>query len=260
MMGRQGDEVNAVHADEIRLDIKGPHGFIDPRALAEGITHLVALLDHLELPEGDEKPEWTLSGLHISSAQADMRGSSSSAAIATDGLEALAHKPGIPAGWTIGAVQEVVKLGKVRKRRGVEDLLIAVERATLAIDEVLLANARESLKPWPMSLGSIQGRLFRYNDDEREAGVLDEVTMHRVKITVPREHSDQVAGALLRDVCVWGELHHTPTGRIDHLAMEGLELLPEPANPAPISELADILGEDWTNGLDAVEAVRRQRG
>lgn len=246
-------------ADEIRLDIQGPAEAIDPRALSEGIGRLVNLLEHLELPQHEEAPAWSVSGLRIGSLQADLRGSEQAVSIALGGLAQLADEPGVPDGWTFDAIRELLKLGQVRRQRGVEQVKLSLDSAITTIDEVVLSNARESLKPWPMSLGSVQGKLFRYNDRDREAGIEDEVTGHRIPVIVPEENVEEVTQLLRRDVCVWGEIHHTPTGRIDRVVLEGIEPLPERGQHAPVSELAGILGEDWTGGVSAVEAVRRQR-
>lgn len=249
-----------MEADEVRLDIKGQHGQIDPRAVADGINSLVGLLEHLQLPLGEPRPELHLSDLKIGSARIDIRASVSAVTIASDGMLALTDGPGMPEGWTPEALRYMVKLGEVRRRAGVEDILVSLDAVSRTIDKVLIENAQESLAPWPASLGSVQGRLFRYNDDKREAGIVDEVTGEKVKVTVPAEYADMVVAEMLKDVCVWGEIHHTPTGRIDRIIAEGIERLPDPAPPAPISELADILGSDFTGGVDAVEWVRRQRG
>ncbi|WP_144312079.1 hypothetical protein [Actinopolyspora erythraea] len=242
---------------EVCLDINGPHGQMDPRALTEGLDHLLTLLEKLQ--PADDKPEWNITGLQLGSYKVEVQGRPDVASIAAHGLDELAQHPGIPTGWTLDAVRQVTKLGKVREKRGVDDVRIALGKTLALINETLLHNAEKSLERWPDSIGSIQGRLFRYNDSSRKAGVTDEVTLQTVEIKVPDELRRTVASAVTYDVCVGGLMHHTSEGHVSQMTLEEIDVLPAPGPPARIDELVNILGSDWTGGMDPVEAVRRQR-
>ncbi|SFE54395.1 hypothetical protein SAMN04487819_11655 [Actinopolyspora alba] len=246
-----------MEAGEVYLDINGPHGQMDPRALTEGLNHLLKLLEKLQ--PADDKPEWNITGLQLGSYKVELRGRPDVATTVSRGLDELAERPGIPTGWSPDAVRQVTKLGKVREKRGVDDVRIALGKTLALIDEALLHNAEKSLERWPDSIGSIQGRLFRYNDSTWIAGVTDEVTLQTVEIKVPDELRRTVASAVTYDVCAWGMMHHNADGQVDRITLEKIDVLPDPGPPARIDELVNILGSDWTGGMDPVEVVRRQR-
>ncbi|MGI8308406.1 hypothetical protein [Saccharopolyspora hattusasensis] len=243
--------------DEIQINLHGAHEAIDPRAVAEAIMAVDKILRGIA---SDSPASFSVSGLSVGSAHISVRGDHYRVATVNEGLTTLSASATIPAGWGIESVTGLVELEHVRLRRGVEGVGLRINEAITAIDGVLAEHARQSIAPPPPSLGSVRGKLYRYNNDaKRSAGLRDYRTGHVVDVHFPAHLTAEVRSALDHEVEVWGEVRRDVEDRVRSISIAGIEVFEESRVAVTLDDVAGILGPGWTGGLDPVEWVRRQR-
>ncbi|MFJ8818219.1 hypothetical protein [Amycolatopsis thermoflava] len=255
--GRPIDEEGSPVDDRaLLLSIEGSLDQIDPKALSTAVEALTALLQHLSLSPG----AWSLAELRAGSIEVGLRGPRDEADLVEGGLAAFARRPAIPDGWNLEAVKALTKLEGVRKLRGVEGLSMRIGEQIQRVDDALLANAKESIKPGPPSLGSVTGVLFRYNHLEKTAGIRDTFRDEQIAVKFGSALARELRANLTNVVRIRGEVLRDVLGRrvsIDAESIELIEEAPEPQRPA--SELAGLFIPDARTGVDSVTWQRRQR-
>lgn len=244
--------------EEVQLNLDGPHGAIDPKALADAINALDKIVRNIEVGVPAEP---TVAGLSIGSAQVSIHVDRQRVEALSNGLALLAFSSVIPESWNRASVQGLVDLEHVENRRGVEGIQLCVDRMVTKIDAKLAAHARESIAPPAPSLGSVRGTLFRYNGapQRRDAGLRDRVTGRVVEVHFSKERAADIRGALELDVEIWGEVRRDLHDRVESVNVVGIEILDSSRERVTLDDVAGILGSGWTDGLDTAEWVSRQR-
>lgn len=245
--------------DEIMIELAGPHGEIDPRAVADAITALDKILRNLA---SDEPPKLSLSMLATGSATAGVRCDPRLIETLRLGMTRLSSGPYIPDGWSVDSVNGLIDLQNVEHRRGVNAVRLKIGEQVSDIDETLAAHAAKSIEPGPPSLGSVRGLLYRYNNDlkKRSAGLRDYRTGQVVNIVFPIHLAALVRGGIDHEVEAWGEVRRNGHDVVSEISIRGIEVVDSSRAAVALDEVAGIFGPDWTDGIDTVEWVRRQRG
>ncbi|TWP53226.1 hypothetical protein FKR81_04445 [Lentzea tibetensis] len=251
------DDVQVEHKDEIKIELQGPHGEIDPRALAEAIVALDKIIR--SLPQDEPVPA-SISSLSVGSAKVGIRTNERAAAVIRSGLRDLFHESAVPAGWSVETVAGLLELDQVRKRSGVEGIWLRISDALTPVDEQLALHARESIQPPPPSLGSVRGELYRYNGHQHTAALRDYRTGKIVTVTFPAKHAAMVRQALDQEVEVWGRVTRNIYDQVESIALEGLTALGAPESRVALDDVIGLFGPDWTEGMDSADWIRRQRG
>lgn len=242
--------------DEIQITLEGPPGTTDPRAVAEAITALDKLLRNIA---GDEKALLQVSELSTGSAVVSVRCDRQRVELLRAGLDELASATTVPAGWNAESVSALIDLESVSKRAGVEAILLRANDVVRSIDRALADHAEASIAPGPPALGSVRGKLYRYNGLRQTAGVTSNQTGQVVQVRFPSHLTADVRSALDHEVELWGEVERNKNQRVHKILISGLEVVESSRAAVTLDEVAGILGPDWTEGLDAVDWVRRQR-
>ncbi|SDN23490.1 hypothetical protein [Allokutzneria albata] len=177
-----------------------------------------------------------------------------------EGIAELSASTGIPAGWSVETVTGLLELHQVGKRAGVTSVELKIESVVAAIDEQLASNATGSIRPSRPVLGSVRGELYRYNGRQRTAALSQSGTAKLVTVTFPAALAGEVRGALDRQVEVWGEVSRDVYDDIESIALSGLDIVEAPKTRVALDDVVGLFGAEWTDGLDSVERVRRQRG
>jgi hypothetical protein len=244
---------------DITVDLEGEE--LDPRAIADAITQVENLVQSLSTEES--AAILVLTGLSGGSAHISMAVTGASVDTLHDGLEALRASPGLPRGWRRESLQAVANLGNVSGLRGVEGISLRVGQAISTIDTVIQQNAANALEPSSRSLGAVRGTLYRYTNDvarsRRSAGLRNVHTDDTIELRFSTDIAPRIRERLESEVEVWGEIARDMTGKIVHLTVEGIELVP-PTERTRASDGRGLLGRDWTGGVDSVDWVRSQRG
>lgn len=252
-MGSEAPEDRAV----IKVELEGSHGQIDPRAVAEAIVALDKVLR--SLPQ-DEPTPLAISSLSIGSAKIGIRATERVAGVMRDGLRDLFHEAVVPRGWSVETVAGLLELDQVRKRAGVEGIWLRIDDALAPLDEQLALHARESIEPPAPSLGSVRGELYRYNGHQHTAALRDYRTSRIVTVTFPTALAADVRGALDQEVEAWGRVTRNIHDQVESIVLEGLTSLETPESRVSLDDVIGMFGSDWTEGMDSVDWVRRQRG
>lgn len=254
---------------ELGLKIDGRLGAMDAEAVAIAMRALLRLLGPPPAGEEDgEAPVWALTTLTqgsavlavapggVVSAEAHER-----VANIKNGLRQLEQGPGEPAGWNSEDVDNLLEFQRIVGLSGVTGLSFwfSDETPPVLLAGDLLDNARESLAVARTSLGSVTGKINRWNTarGHREVGLQEASTGRAVTVSYPAEMEPDMLAALGQEVTIWGEVRRSADGRKRSVRAEGLEVISY-GLPEPIEHLVGVLG-DWTDGVDAVEFVQRQR-
>ncbi|WP_155981827.1 hypothetical protein [Nocardia sp. BMG111209] len=256
--------MRAPREDKITLDLEGED--LDPRAVADAIIAVENLLKSLDVtgslyepPEGVEY-DLTLSELSIGSAHLTLMAPRDRAEVLQMGLSNLSIRPEVPRGWNLKSVQALIDLGKVSRKRGVNEVRLGRHKANARIDAEIQANAEQVLSTRIMALGSVKGTLYRYiNDRRRSAALRDYRTGDSVEISFPPALTSGVRRALDSEVEVWGIVERDPDNKLVKIYAEGIEVIHGPDEEVESADPVGLLGGDWTNGLDPVDWVRAQR-
>ncbi|MBC6446963.1 hypothetical protein [Actinokineospora xionganensis] len=244
--------------NEIRIELDGPHGGIDPRAVADTILAVEKILRHIS---GVNPAELNLTELKIGSAVIAVRVDQARAEAFHDGVDFLANGDGIPRCWSAEAVAGLIDLERVATRRGVKAIRLRIGKSIHMIDGAIAQHAKNSIMPLPVSLGSVRGTLYRYNNSpsKRSAGIKDYRTGASVEVTFPHRLQSDIRAALDYEVEIWGRVHRDADDQVTTVNAEGIEVIESSRAAVTLDDVAGILGTTWTDGLDAVEWVRRQR-
>lgn len=245
-----------VQPDEIQVELKGRHGQIDPRAVAEAITALDKILRSLS---NDSGVPITLSALSIGSANIGIRTSEWSVTTLREGMVNLSEVPTVPVGWSIDTVAGLLDLEQVRKRAGVEEIGLRITDTVQFIDQLLTDNAKASIAPPRPSLGSVRGELYRYNGQRRIAALRDYRTLRAVEVRFPSALAEAVRGALDREVEAQGVVTRDLHDQVKSIDLTELEVVVVSKEKTTLESVIGLFGPEWTDGLDSVEWVRRQR-
>jgi hypothetical protein len=63
-----------------------------------------------------------------------------------------------------------------------------------------------------------------------------------------------------KDIEAWGELTRNIYDQVESITLRGLSALTPPETRVALDDVIGLFGPDWTDGLDSVEWIRRQRG
>lgn len=251
--------------DAMTLHLRGAEGQMDPRALQRGLGWMLDLLDG---PRGAQQPRgsFVVSDLKIGSSIVAVKPRDSdpvalsSIERAWQGIGHLRESPGIPADWDRRMVEHLVALCGITSLRGVDGAeLLRADSTPLHLDATVLRHAEQSLAPHRTSLGSVRGRLDRWNERgaRREVGLVDEITGRAITVQVPQHLESRVVDALRRTVLAWGLVDRSPVGEKVGLTMEDFEVVADVPH-ASVENMVGFLG-DWTDGQSSVDWVREQR-
>lgn len=242
---------------EIRVELVGTHGQIDPRAVADAIAALDKVLR--SLPQ-DEPTPITISSLSIGSAKIGLRASEQVADVLRNGLRDLFHEAAVPRGWSVETVAGLLELDQVRKRSGVEAIWLGTSGARAPLDQQLASHAKECIKPPAPSLGSVRGELYRYNGHRHTAAIRERHTGKIVTVSFSASLTATVRGALDQEVEAWGRVTRNIYDQVESVALEGLTPLGAPKARVELDDVVDLFGPEWTEGTDSVDWIKRQRG
>lgn len=246
---------------EIEMKLDGKIGEMDLRALSDAIAAVDRMLRSVLAEDGESNAVF-VSDLKVGSACIMARADDQRVAVISDGLKSLRVNPRLPEGWNDVTLSTLRDLGAASKRQGVEGVLLgAVNENLQSIDAALLENAKLAQSMYPESLGSVSGRLFRYSGRNAPEASLEEVqTGKSVKLRLTEFQSQEILDHMHDDVVVWGRLRRDPwSNRVIEVRVRGISPYKPPAVEDTPQNAKGILGKDWTDGLDAVEWVRRQR-
>lgn len=252
------DDQSPIKDDEIQVKLEGPHGAIDPRAVADAILALDKILRNVGV---GQQPVLAITDLAVGSAQASIRSNEDHVATVRTGIESLTQGAGIPTGWRPESVTGLVELEHVSARRGVREVILKTSRTVAKIDAELARNAEASIAPSQPALGSVRGRLYRYNNNEgkRSAGIRDYRDGHTIDVTFGPSLTSAVRSALDLEVEAWGEIRRDILDQVKSITITGLEVIESSRARVMLDDVAGIFGTEWPEGLDPVQWVRQQR-
>jgi hypothetical protein len=124
----------------------------------------------------------------------------------------------------------------------------------------MLDNAIAAVRIRHESYGSATGKLDIVNLRGRlpKINLLDQRTGDDVRCIFPQGLIDEAMALIGQPVTVEGLLKRDTEGRKVSIEVTAIDRSDRPL-PVPVGQLVGILGSDWTDGLDSVEWVRRQR-
>lgn len=244
---------------EIELKIEGQLGEMDLRALSDAVGHLDKLLKILG--DTEDQSQVHLTDLRASSAITKAQTSDARTESLTAGIDHLRENTTTPQGWSDRALDELISVQRVSRRKGVRGLLLGANSALHEIDEALASNAEKAKASTVESLGSVAGLLFRYNSKKTpEAGLMEERTQNTVVLNFSNNLTNKILNLMDQNVTVRGRLRRDPRSNAV-LSVKVRDIEAKAARPMGISVQSGVglLGKDWTDGLSSEEWVRGLR-
>ncbi len=208
---------------------------------------------------GDQPASTAISHLAIGSAVASIQTDQRRVDALREGLATIATAAEIPSGWSVDSVAALLDLHRTGKRGGVEAVGLRIAGALSDIDDIVAANAKRSIGSTRTSLGSVRGELYRYNGRQRTAALSQAGTLKIVAVYFSIGLASKVRSALDGEVEIWGEVTRNVYDEIESIVLEGLEVTATPKAQVALDDVVGLFGAEWTDGLDSVEWVRRQR-
>lgn len=250
---------------EFRLHIHGEHGQIDARALERAISALLQLLGDLD------NNRWVITDLSVGSAKLAVRPARLDGDVLHErfaeiaaGLEDLAAST-TPISWLPSQLDALIALGGVVRFEGADSIDLEFGAGQpVPITTGMVDEAKRARRSQDVSLGSVRGHVDRYLNrrSRREFGLVDVVTGEVVTVRFAAKFEQLVHHAVDTDVIAWGVVHRDHSGRRRSMELEGLEVM-EPGNgPSErvlLNDLVGLFGQDWTDGMNSTDWVRRQR-
>lgn len=183
------------------------------------------------------------------------------------GLERLETSAALPEYYSENTVRRILDLG-AKKGNAVQTAIASVNGQVgkeVVLNESLLDNAQRAISGNYRTIGSVVGKLdildSRHGDKNRfRSNLLDESSNRGVVAVIAKDREGELRQLWNKRVLLFGEITKNDTGqpiRID--VSEVVEIPPEGGGGR---EFVDLVGvaPDWTEGLDSVEYLRRQRG
>ncbi|GAA1473137.1 hypothetical protein CFELI_10815 [Corynebacterium felinum] len=161
---------------------------------------------------------------------------------------------------TLTAVRELCDLASMDGVTGIE---FGVLGSPVNMDSRIAENASKALASVRLSLGSVRGKLYRFNGRTLpyKGGIEDCRTGKAVHLEIDVEHVGAVLQLMQQEVRVWGILSRDPiTNEVVSVKVKGVDAITAKKRlPRPAYEVQGILGAKWLDGMQPDEFVRRER-
>ena len=164
---------------DIELGLDGDR--IGAQALHESLGELLDLLHDAAEVAGLDPQDWRVDGLRAASAHVSLAAPEGSAVVREllNGVESLRRSSQIPARWSLRMVRKVHQLASHPGSSGTVAVTLTVPSYNdpVQLDSVVAAHAEEALSTEVVNLGSLRGRVDRWNEHSkrREIGLSREM-------------------------------------------------------------------------------------
>jgi hypothetical protein len=247
---------------EVRLQIQGQHGTIDPRALQKAVTGLLELLESAGIES------WVITDLHEGSVDLTVAPVGADPELAekfrtiVQGIDIFESQEALPDSWNLGMVNGLITTGEADDSNGAEGIaLIFGDLAPRLVTPAVRANAKNVAHRTHVSIGSVRGRVHRWVSKKgtREVSLIDDASQRTVRVTFRANMEDRVRAAVGEEIRAWGELRRDLDGHKSSLKLDDFDTLPQSARPDSVDDIVGLFNDDWTDGQDSVSWIRSQR-
>lgn len=242
---------------EIEVTIDTPPNEIHARDFQYVLERTIDLIQSLS-PE--ELPLHILD-MRMGCAIVTVEAPQSVSATLSSGINALRSDPASPVGWTNKSLHSLAELAGATSREKITGITFKIDAAVQDIDATLGSHAQQALTKHPKSIGSVTGRLYRYNNNKQAtAGLCQTFTQSLINIQLTQELAPVARELLEENVTVWGILtRDTNSNEVLSVVARGLEPVPSVASSSVMVVGDGPLPADWTDGKDSVTWVREIR-
>ena len=254
----------------VGITVAGKREELSARALVQATESLVRLLERAARSGGDVKgdPKFVLRRLRIGSIDVAIEASpeagpaeNAGIKLVQDGIRTLSTAAVLPDRWTLDMVRDLRSLCHLSRIPGVQGVhLDASGDTNLELVSSVMGNVLKLLDEPTVSYGSVTGTVKEWKGlkDRDKLVVRDETSGNDIEVYLPHQDDLDVGEFLRRRIVARGELTRNREGRKIKITAHTCKMI-ENRRSVSITEVAGVLGPDWTNGTDVVEWQRCNR-
>lgn len=247
----------ALNAVELRLN--GELGGIDAKTVADGLELLRKLVGSFNPGGGPVK----MASLRTGSTVTGVAASPATEESIIHAIELIREKQVLPSNWSSKQATLLRELAKLSNRSGVDsaEILGRATKSSSLLDSALENSIQEAMKKTPISIGSVVGKLYSYQDSARglSARLRDQLTNEDVRVNFD-EALDQAIRKNLRQVVeISGVLkRHPETNAPEEVDAKSVEVVLPMSNPTSGRGIWKRLKDDGLTTRDLIREIRSE--
>jgi hypothetical protein len=249
---------------DVELDLEGEPRQITAVSLHSALGELLELLREAAEAADIERQQWRIDDLRMASAHIAVAAPEgpSVANFVQRGLDGLRQRAAIPDGWTRQMVKRVLDLGQIVGSGGTTGLRLRLSRGgePRVFDAVLVDHAERALGGATATLGSLRGRVDRWNEHGRREIGLSRLDGPPVPATYSTRLSPRIlAEAVGNEIEAWGTVRRNVVGQVTGMTIDDFAVVQRTREIIPASSLAGVFAtgdfalEDWLRDRHANE-------
>jgi hypothetical protein len=229
---------------DIELGLDGER--IGAQVLQESLGELLDLLHDAAEVVGLDPQDWRVDDLRAASAHVSLAAPEGPAVVREllSGVEFLRRSSRIPPQWSLRMVRKVQQLSSHPGSRGTFAVTLTAPSASdpVHLDSVVAAHAGEALSAEVVNLGSLRGRVDRWNEHSKRSEIgLSRDEGGTVTVKYGRALSERIVSqAVGRRIEVWGKVKRNLADQVIEMTAEDFAVLEDETPPVSIASLRGL--------------------
>lgn len=256
-MKDQDQSTESQHALELKLN--GEMGAIDAKTVVDGLELLRKLVGSFTPGQGPVKMASLRSGSTVTGVAASPEVEES----ILQAIDSIRDHKELPSNWSSKQATLLQNLAKLSNRSGVDstELLGSSSMRAAQLDSALFESIQEAMKKTPISIGSVVGKLYSYQDGAKglSARLRDSLTNEDVRVLFDEDLDEAIRSNLRGLVEVSGILkRHPETNAPEEINAKSIEAVPIKAAPISGRGIWRRLKEEGTTTQNIMGALRAE--